>query len=153
MTADPLSRAAALAPVLVPRLLAFYRDAWDDDGTAIGWQTIAWGLVFADGSAISVPVDPPMSVTLWHSVDDALAALDAYVDHPEPRRTIDDGPNVQQLPRLPTESSPAPVDGAAARTACPDDPTADGRDRPLGPRLEESARTSPEDATDATDGP
>ena len=30
------------------------------------------------------------SVTLWHSIEDALTALDAFVDTPEPRGTLDE---------------------------------------------------------------
>lgn len=73
----------------VPRLLAFYRDLWDDDGTAVGWQPIAWGLRFADGSALSISIEGPPSVTLWQSVEDATEALDAYVDTAEPRINLD----------------------------------------------------------------
>ncbi len=73
----------------VPRLLAFYQDLWDDDGTAMGWRPIAWGLRFADGSALSVNVDGKPAVTLWQSLDDAMEALDAYVDTPEPRAHLD----------------------------------------------------------------
>jgi hypothetical protein len=79
------------APVVTPRLLAFYQDGWDDDGTAIGWRTVAWGLVFGDGSAISIPGEPPVCVTLWHSVEDAVAARDATIDNPDPRERHDCG--------------------------------------------------------------
>jgi hypothetical protein len=85
----------------VPRLLAFYQDLWDEDGTAIGWKPVAWGLRFGDGSAVSVSIEGKPSVTLWHSVDDALAALDAFVDTPEPRAHLED--NVSSPP------PPAPV--------------------------------------------
>jgi hypothetical protein len=74
----------------VPRLLAFYQDLWDDDGTPVGWKPIAWGLRFADGSAVSVNIEGKPSVTLWHSVEDALASLDAFVDTPEPRANLDE---------------------------------------------------------------
>jgi hypothetical protein len=73
----------------VPRLLAFYRDLWDEDGTAVGWEPIAWGLRFADGSALSISIGGPPSVTLWQSVEDATEALDAYVDTAEPRINLD----------------------------------------------------------------
>jgi hypothetical protein len=73
----------------VPRLLAFYQDLWDEDGTPAGWKPIAWGLRFGDGSAVSVSIEGKPSVTLWHSVEDALVELDAFVDTPEPRRTLD----------------------------------------------------------------
>lgn len=128
-SSSPQRRSSSLDP---PRVLAFYKDAWDDSGTVIGWQTLAWGLVLGDGSAISIPVEPPVQVTLWQSVDDAVMGLDAYVDRVDPRRTIDDGRDVPPLPRPSTVPPPSAVDGAAAHMACPDDPTADGRDRPLG---------------------
>jgi hypothetical protein len=73
----------------VPRLLAFYKDLWDEDGTAVGWEPIAWGLRFADGSALSISISGPPSVTLWQSVEDATEALDAYVDTAEPRINLD----------------------------------------------------------------
>jgi hypothetical protein len=73
----------------VPRLLAFYQDLWDDDGTAVGWRPIAWGLRFHDGSALSISIEGRPSVTLWHSVEDATEALDAYVDTAEPRINLD----------------------------------------------------------------
>jgi hypothetical protein len=87
----------------VPRLLAFYQDLWDEDGAAVGWKPIAWGLRFADGSAISVNVEGRPSVTLWNSLDDATEALDAYVDTPEPRTHLDRS----QLER-PAAPAPAP---------------------------------------------
>jgi hypothetical protein len=87
----------------VPRLLAFYQDLWDDDGTALGWKPIAWGLRFADGSAISVPVEGRPAVTLWQSLEDATEALDAYVDTPEPRTHLDP-------PKPPPPPPPAPID-------------------------------------------
>lgn len=69
----------------MPRLVAFYQDVVDDEVAAsVGWRTIAWGLVLPDGSALTVPVDGPRAVTLWHGLDDAAAALDAYVDAPDP---------------------------------------------------------------------
>jgi hypothetical protein len=86
----------------VPRLLAFYRDLWDEDGTAVGWEPIAWGLRFADGSALSISIAGPPSVTLWQSVEDATEALDAYVDTAEPRINLD-----RPLPPPP----PPPLDG------------------------------------------
>jgi hypothetical protein len=74
----------------VPRLLAFYQDLWDEDGTPVGWKPVAWGLRFADGSTVSVNVEGKPSVTLWHSIEDALTALDAFVDTPEPRGSLDE---------------------------------------------------------------
>ena len=88
----------------VPRLLAFYQDLWDEDGTPIGWRPIAWGLRFADGSAVSVNIEGKPSVTLWHSVDDALAALDAFVDTPDPRARLD------IMPDPPPPPPPDPLD-------------------------------------------
>jgi hypothetical protein len=98
----------------VPRLLAFYQDLWDDDGTAMGWRPIAWGLRFADGSAISVNIEGRPSVTLWHSIEDATEALDAYVDTPEPRAHLD--------APLPPPPPPRPVD--------PTGPAGDSATRP-----------------------
>jgi hypothetical protein len=109
----------------VPRLLAFYQDLWDDDGTALGWRPIAWGLRFADGSAISVNIEGRPSVTLWHSIEDATEALDAYVDTPEPRAHLD-APLPPPPPPRPADRSPEPPDlsglsGLAGLTAVPDD--------------------------------
>lgn len=132
MTARGASDVSAPAPVRIPRLIAFYQDVWDDDGTVTGWRIVAWGLGLTDGSAISIPVEPPVRVTLWQSIDDAARALDAYVDPVDPRRTID-ADDVQPLP-CPT-AAPPPVgrEGAAAQRACPDTAAPAGRDGPLGP--------------------
>ncbi|MGH9209623.1 MAG: hypothetical protein ACRD2C_02975 [Acidimicrobiales bacterium] len=96
----------------VPRLLAFYQDLWDDDGTPVGWKPIAWGLRFADGSAVSVNIEGKPAVSLWHSVADALAALDAFVDTPEPRATLDERlavpPPKPSAPAGPRASPPEP---------------------------------------------
>ena len=101
----------------VPRLLAFYQDLWDDDGTAMGWRPIAWGLRFADGSAISVNIEGRPSVTLWHSIEDATEALDAYVDTPEPRAHLD--------APLPPPPPPRPAEPATDAGALPGDTPAD----------------------------
>jgi hypothetical protein len=90
----------------VPRLLAFYQDLWDDDGTAVGWKPIAWGLRFADGSAISISIEGRPSVTLWQSLEDATEALDAYVDTPEPRTHLSGRPAGAAAP--PPAPAPAP---------------------------------------------
>ena len=74
----------------LPRVLAFYRDVIDDDGTVTGWRTIAWGLTFGDGSTVSIAVGRPVSVTLWTSLEDAATALDAHIDTPDPRSSVDD---------------------------------------------------------------
>jgi hypothetical protein len=55
------------------------------------------------------------------------------VDNQRPR--IDDGRDVAPLLRPSTPPSPAPVDGAAALVAGPDDPAGEGRDRPLGAQV------------------
>jgi hypothetical protein len=100
----------------VPRLLAFYKDLWDDDGTAVGWQPIAWGLRFADGSALSISIEGPPSVTLWQSVEDATEALDAYVDTAEPRINLD-----RTLPPPPPPPQAAAGQGANTATKAPYD--------------------------------
>jgi hypothetical protein len=78
--------------LVTPRLLAFYRDVWDDDGAATGWQTIAWALQLADGSAVTISTEPPVAVTMWHNLDDAATALDAYIDTLAPTRRVASGP-------------------------------------------------------------
>lgn len=96
----------------VPRLLAFYQDLWDDDGTPIGWKPVAWGLRFSDGSAVSVNIEGKPSVTLWHSVEDALAEMDAFVDTPDPRSTLDER---ILKPTRPAAPPPPPPPGAATK--------------------------------------
>jgi hypothetical protein len=103
----------------VPRLLAFYQDLWDDDGTAMGWRPIAWGLRFADGSAISVNIEGRPSVTLWHSIEDATEALDAYVDTPEPRAHLD-APLPPPPPPRPANPAGDRGTGALPGDAAPD---------------------------------
>jgi hypothetical protein len=117
--------------VVAPRLLAFYQDAWDDDGTAMGWRTVGWGLVLSDGSAITIPVEAPVRVTVWRSVHDAVADLDAYVDDLGPRRSIEGGSVFPQSSGFPPTAG---VEGAAGPTACPVDPAIPARvqGRPSG---------------------
>jgi hypothetical protein len=63
----------------LPRLLAFYQDSLDEDiGVVWGWRPVAWGLELAD-TTLTVPVETPVRVTLWHSVNDAAEAFDAVV--------------------------------------------------------------------------
>lgn len=95
----------------VPRLLAFYQDLWDEDGTAVGWRPVAWGLRFHDGSALSISIEGRPSVTLWHSVEDATEALDAYVDTAEPRISLE-----RPLPPPP----PPPQSGSLHELDAPD---------------------------------
>jgi hypothetical protein len=101
----------------VPRLLAFYQDLWDEDGTALGWRPIAWGLRFADGSAISINIDGKPAVTLWQSLEDATEALDAYVDTPEPRTHLDRPLPPPPPPHPATEESDLPGRVGSASTA------------------------------------
>jgi hypothetical protein len=110
----------------VPRLLAFYQDLWDDDGTALGWRPVAWGLRFADGSAISINVEGKPSVTLWHSLEDAAEALDAYVDTPEPR-THFDRPRQPPLPPPPPPAA-GPPPGRGDPASVPFGTTSDAAD-------------------------
>jgi hypothetical protein len=77
------------------------------------------------------PLDPPLRVTVWRSLDDALSGLDACVDDLDPRRTIDAG-DVPPLLRSSAVPPPAGAEGAATEVACPDHSAAGGRDRPLG---------------------
>jgi hypothetical protein len=117
----------------MPRLLAFYQDAWDDDGTAVGWHTIAWGLALANGAAVTVPADGAPTATLWPTIDAAVEALDAYVDSPAPARRLNE-PAPAWDARASTTGSRLSLDGSAARPACPDNPANAGtnRDRPPG---------------------
>jgi hypothetical protein len=143
---------ATPTPVVTPRLLGFYRDVYDDEGTAAGWATIAWGLVFGDGSAITVPVEAPVSVTLWHRVEDATVALDAYIDYVDPRRTPDNGCGVPPSPCASVApSTPSGAEHTAAQTACPGHRAASDRDRPLAGAATRPV-TAPSTAHPGTDG-
>ena len=104
----------------VPRLLAFYQDLWDDDGTAMGWRPIAWGLRFADGSAISVNIEGRPSVTLWHSLEDATEALDAYVDTPEPSAHLDAPLPPPPPPRPMSGPTSSGISGTGGTTGAPE---------------------------------
>lgn len=117
--------------LVVPRVLSFYRDVLDHDGTVTGYETIAWGLTLADGSALSTSVRPPASVTIWASLEDAATAMDAFIDTPDPRRPAHDLAPSRATTIVPPSNE---VDSAAALAACPHDPIAgEGQDRPLGP--------------------
>lgn len=73
------------ADVPMPQVIGLFRDAWDENGTALGWLPLAWGLRMPDGSAITASAHGPLGVTLWLTVDDAASALDAHVTVVEPR--------------------------------------------------------------------
>jgi hypothetical protein len=119
-------------PALVlPRVLAFYQDTWADDGTAIGWRTVAWGLALTGGAAVTVPIEGPPTATLWPSVDDAATALDAYVDTPAPARRLVESKSHRDV-RASTTSSLRSSDGTAAQPARPLDPAEAAGDGPLG---------------------
>jgi hypothetical protein len=64
----------------IPRAVAFYQAQRKD--AAVGWQVVAWGLRHPDGWIAVVSPDPPRTVSLWPSVEEAEAALDAFVDIP-----------------------------------------------------------------------
>lgn len=68
-----------------PRLIGLFRDAYDNGGNIVGWTVVAWGLVFSDKSAVTVPVNGRPSATLWMNVDDALRALDVETCEVNPR--------------------------------------------------------------------
>jgi hypothetical protein len=72
-----------------PPLLAFYEDTYDDSGIALGWRTIAWGLLFADGTVVTIPhLDEKAGTTLWRTLQDARMALGGYVDTMNPRTML-----------------------------------------------------------------
>lgn len=80
-----------------------------------------------------------MPALYWCMVDGRLVPASAHVRGPAgpgvpglQRRTIEDGHDAAPLARPSTPPLPAPVDGAAALVACPDDPAGEGWDRPLG---------------------
>jgi hypothetical protein len=74
----------------MPRLLAFYRDTGDTEGTTSGWTSVAWGLRHPDGTVVTVPAAGPPAVSLWYDLDEAAVGLDAYVDGLEARRHLPD---------------------------------------------------------------
>jgi hypothetical protein len=116
----------------LPRVLAFYHDTWDDDGIAVGWKTVAWGLALPNGAAVTVPLDGPPSATLWPSVGDAAEALDAYVDSPAPARRLDEARPDGDVRASTTSSLRSSSGSGAAQPACPPAVAASGEDRPLG---------------------
>jgi hypothetical protein len=134
MTFSRLTAGPAPAPPVTPRLLGFYQDVWDDDGTSVGWAPVAWGLLFGDGSVISIPVGRVVHVSLWHSLDDAVSALDADVDTPDPRRTISND-HRHVLPPLGPSSAPSAAvgDGPSALSTCPEPAACTDTDRPSSP--------------------
>lgn len=68
-----------------PRVVALHQDVWDTAGNAVAWKVVAWGLVLADGGAVTVPSHGPTSATVWQSLDDACRAFDASVCEVRPR--------------------------------------------------------------------
>jgi hypothetical protein len=70
---------------ITPRLLGFFQDVYDDDGNAVGWEVVAWGLRVPGGCTVTASMESPPRVSLWLTVDDAATALDAHIDTVEPR--------------------------------------------------------------------
>jgi hypothetical protein len=128
----------------VPRLLAFYQDQWDEDGTALGWRPVAWGLRFADGSAVSISVEGKPAVTLWQSVEDATEALDAYVDTPEPRAHLE----APLPPPPPPRPAGSVLDAPPARTSASTTSSAPSASSSAAP----SASSSPAGPRDPANG-
>jgi hypothetical protein len=78
-------------PPPLPQVLGLFQEEWDEGGTAFGWRPVAWGLRMPDGSAVTLPVDSPMGVSLWLTVEDAATALDAFVAVITPRHVSNVG--------------------------------------------------------------
>lgn len=72
----------------LPRVLCLYDDDHDDDGTAVGWRLVAWAVDMPGRGAVTISIGPPLSATVWHSLDAALDTLKVYVDEPRPRRRV-----------------------------------------------------------------
>jgi hypothetical protein len=66
----------------IPRAVAFYQARAPREDAALRWQVVAWGLRHPDGWIAVVSPDPPRTVSLWPNVEEAEAALDAFVDIP-----------------------------------------------------------------------
>jgi hypothetical protein len=116
----------------LPRVLAFYMDTWDDDGIALGWTTVAWGLALPNGAAVTVPLEGQPSATLWLSVSDAAEALGAYVDTPNPARRLGEARPDRDV-RASTTSALRSSSGCdATQPACSPVVAARGEDGPLG---------------------
>jgi hypothetical protein len=64
----------------MPRAVAFYRA--EGEGSSLDWRVVAWGLRHPDGWIAVASPQSPRTVSLWPSVEDAEAALDAFVDIP-----------------------------------------------------------------------
>jgi hypothetical protein len=69
----------------VPGMGVFYREVIDDAGNRVGWEPVAWGVIPPNGGVVTIPVHGPRSATLWHSIGDVRAALDAAFDELQPR--------------------------------------------------------------------
>lgn len=68
-----------------PRLVGLFSEYYDDDGNAVGWTVIAWGLVFPDKSVVTVPAVGMVSATVWQSLDDAQRSMDVQTCEVNPR--------------------------------------------------------------------
>jgi hypothetical protein len=67
-----------------PRLVGLFRDLYDDNGTVVGWEVVAWGAKLDNGQAVTIPVAGPTSATVWHSLDDACRAYEAQIAEVRP---------------------------------------------------------------------
>jgi hypothetical protein len=118
--ADASGGDGSVAVQFAPRLLAFYQDVVDDDvASAIGWTTVAWGLAFPDGSALTIPAHGLRYVTLWGSVAEAADALEAYVDTPAPTHRWAGEPAVPAPSDAPAAGPPRALKDTAAQALCP----------------------------------
>jgi hypothetical protein len=64
----------------IPRVVAFYQTV--GERPAGEWRLVAWGIRHPDGWIAVASPTAPHTVSLWPSVEEAEAALDAFVDAP-----------------------------------------------------------------------
>jgi hypothetical protein len=64
----------------IPRAVAFYQAEGEEASPS--WRVVAWGLRHPDGWIAVASPNPPRTVSLWPNVEEAEAALEAFVDIP-----------------------------------------------------------------------
>lgn len=70
------------------RLVRLCREVFDDEGIEIGKRIIAWALAVDCGPTVTIEADQHRRVCVWDRLDDAVQALDTFIDGPYNRYPV-----------------------------------------------------------------
>ena len=63
------------------------REVWDDQGNEIGKRIIAWAMTTDHGPTVTIEA-AARRIAVWDRLDDAVQALDAFIDGPYNRYPV-----------------------------------------------------------------